>query len=736
MLSPKMEETMIKSLDSSEIALSIIVPAYNVEAYLVRCLDSIVCQLTDQIEVIVINDRSPGNCEEIIKIYQQKYHNIHYLRHKTNRSLMQSRITGIKNAKGRFVLHIDGDDALSETVCAEILRIIEDPEVDMIQYYIHAGVTLDAMDPTWHNPPEGILSVEEIRKTFYEGKLWWPLCGKAFSARLSKQALHYYPKENVHINSNEDMILFTPLLFLSKKCVVTHSCKYYYFNNPSSLTKQNIYSDPHKWEKITSDMQIARKEVLKFINTINAQDHTENMEKIMHANFIWLEKNIRKLPDKLYKQRLTSLISLANPTLAYETLLNYSFHALCAAAAKIQPKRRNTFKHIAVFTNMIGLGGAERVAAILCRYFVEDGYRVTLFTNEHPQYTDYPYPETATRHVLPSNQVERHTIINSTISIENIDVCIMVSNHTRPTLYDLVSCRFAGSYIIAMEHSMFFYPSHAKRNELFSLRQSAYSLAHVITCLSDEITHWWHAAGYPQAVHIPNPLTFDTPNIDLKPYRQRRPNILFISKLTAFKGAFHLPHILYEIRKNIPEATLTILGRNVLTEKENKLFCEILDDYVLRDAILMPGHIQDISEYCKHAMAFILPSRLEGAPMSLMEAKHHGVPAVLYSMEYLANTTEDDGCIFVPKEDVSAMSKAVIRLLQDETYWTNMSKAALNSLRFYSKENIIKKWKLLFDNLENASFPEEIYPMKYDSQEMFRLTMKEFCYSVKRWSSE
>jgi glycosyltransferase involved in cell wall biosynthesis len=716
----------------NKIDLSVIIPVYRVEIYLPRCLDSIVRQLTDNIEVIIIDDNSPGNCEEIVKAYQMQYRNIRYLRHKTNLSLMQSRITGIKNARGRFLLHVDGDDALSETVCTDILRIINDPEVDMIQYHIHAGSTLDAMTPMWHNPPESVLLMDDIRRAFYEGALWWPLCGKAFSTNLGRQALSYYPEENVHLNSNEDMILFAPLLFFSKKCIVTHSCKYYYFNNPNSLTKQNIYADTYRWEKITTDMRIAREEVLKFLHMIDAHIHLEKIEKIMHANFIWLEKNIRKLPDKLYEQRLASLMPLTNPFLAYETLLNRGFDALCMAAGLTPISTKKTFKHIAIFTNIIGLGGAERVAAILCHYFTEEGYKVTLFTNEPPQSTDYSYPRNIVRHVLPLNQIERHRFINDIVVTENIDICIMVSHYSRPTLYDLASCRFAGCYTIVMEHSMFFFPFHVNRNELFSLRQSAYSIAHAITCLSDEITHWWHAAGYKRAVHIPNPLTFDTHNIDIPSYSQRQHNILFIAKLMHYKGAFHLSHMLYEVRKSVPDARLTILGRNNLTKEENILFNEILDDYALRDAIDMQGHVHGVNEYCRDAMVFILPSHMEGAPMSLMEAKHHGIPSVAYSMEYLANTSEADGCILVPKEDAIAMSEAVIKLLQDEAYWTIMSQAALNSLKNYTKEKIMEKWKLLFDNFENPSFPKEIYPTNCDSQRMFRLTMEEFCYSVRR----
>ena len=91
------------------IKVSIIVPVYNVEKYINRCLDSLVNQTLKEIEIIVVNDESPDNSEEIIIEYQKKYNNIKYYK-KTNGGLSDARNYGIKYASGEYIGFVDSDD--------------------------------------------------------------------------------------------------------------------------------------------------------------------------------------------------------------------------------------------------------------------------------------------------------------------------------------------------------------------------------------------------------------------------------------------------------------------------------------------------------------------------------------------------------------------------------------------------------------------------------------------------
>lgn len=93
----------------TEVKVSIIVPVYNMEAYLARCLDSIVSQSLNDIEIIVLNDGSTDGSEAIIKRYEADDDRIRYISH-DNIGLGRTRNRGIEAAAGEYIGFVDSDD--------------------------------------------------------------------------------------------------------------------------------------------------------------------------------------------------------------------------------------------------------------------------------------------------------------------------------------------------------------------------------------------------------------------------------------------------------------------------------------------------------------------------------------------------------------------------------------------------------------------------------------------------
>ena len=93
--------------------VSIIVPVYNVEPYLNKCLDSLVKQTLEDIEIIIVNDNSPDNSEQIILEYKEKYPDkIVYIK-KENGGVSSARNAGLEVARGEYIGFLDGDDYVS-----------------------------------------------------------------------------------------------------------------------------------------------------------------------------------------------------------------------------------------------------------------------------------------------------------------------------------------------------------------------------------------------------------------------------------------------------------------------------------------------------------------------------------------------------------------------------------------------------------------------------------------------
>ena len=106
------------------IKVSVIVPVYNVEEYLEKCLESLVNQTLKDIEIIVVNDGSPDNSQKIIDRYKEKYHNIISIED-INHGQGYARNKGISLAKGKYIMFLDSDDTVELTILEKMYNIIE-----------------------------------------------------------------------------------------------------------------------------------------------------------------------------------------------------------------------------------------------------------------------------------------------------------------------------------------------------------------------------------------------------------------------------------------------------------------------------------------------------------------------------------------------------------------------------------------------------------------------------------
>ncbi|MDR0918395.1 MAG: glycosyltransferase, partial [Oscillospiraceae bacterium] len=92
--------------------LSVIVPVYNTEEFLPECLESIINQTYTNLEIIVVNDGSPGNCDEIVAEFAKKDKRIKYVIPSHNEGLLTARFRGFEQATGEYIAFVDSDDSI------------------------------------------------------------------------------------------------------------------------------------------------------------------------------------------------------------------------------------------------------------------------------------------------------------------------------------------------------------------------------------------------------------------------------------------------------------------------------------------------------------------------------------------------------------------------------------------------------------------------------------------------
>ena len=115
--------------------ISIIIPVYNVEKYIHRCLTSIIKQtMTEEVECIIVNDATPDKSIDIIQELLSDYRgniSFHIINHKKNEGLAAARNSGMKHAKGDYVIHIDSDDFCETTMLEEMYNKAEEFHTDI-----------------------------------------------------------------------------------------------------------------------------------------------------------------------------------------------------------------------------------------------------------------------------------------------------------------------------------------------------------------------------------------------------------------------------------------------------------------------------------------------------------------------------------------------------------------------------------------------------------------------------
>lgn len=128
------------------IRLSVIIPAYNVEKYIVRCVESVEAQDIVDAEILCINDASSDGTGGILKELSDKYSNITVITNEENRGLSFCRNRGIEIAHGEYLLFVDADDFIEENVLGSLYGCVKKEALDVLYFdYVHEYETEEDM---------------------------------------------------------------------------------------------------------------------------------------------------------------------------------------------------------------------------------------------------------------------------------------------------------------------------------------------------------------------------------------------------------------------------------------------------------------------------------------------------------------------------------------------------------------------------------------------------------------
>lgn len=218
--------------------ISVIVPVYNVEKYLHRCVDSLQAQTYENIEIILINDGSADKSGEICDDYAQRDDRVKVL-HQEYNGVADARNKGVAMATGEYIVFLDGDDEADKEYVGKLYKTLKDNDLDIAQCCLlrmRDGNPINKLEVK-----EGVRifnGMEMQMKTFDRDRYFCNVvCGKIFKKEFFEGLSFPYGR----INEDESMIYL--LTFKAKKVGIIDDYLYYYHYNGDSITekKYNIH---------------------------------------------------------------------------------------------------------------------------------------------------------------------------------------------------------------------------------------------------------------------------------------------------------------------------------------------------------------------------------------------------------------------------------------------------------------------------------------------------------------
>lgn len=216
--------------------VSVIVPVYKVEKYLNRCIESLVKQTYENLEIILIDDGSPDRCPEICDEWAEKDTRIKVL-HKKNMGVYLARQSGIECANGKYVTFVDSDDWIDNDYVEYMFNLLIKNNADIVgvgSYYCSEWDEFD--DSAYENMSEELLVYDNTNAIVNNILKYNSVWGKLFKTALFDNV----PVLEENYSLCEDTLL---LYFLSKACtkqIQSNICKYYYFRNANSVMQGQI----------------------------------------------------------------------------------------------------------------------------------------------------------------------------------------------------------------------------------------------------------------------------------------------------------------------------------------------------------------------------------------------------------------------------------------------------------------------------------------------------------------
>lgn len=286
--------------------ISVVVPIYQVKKYLSKCIDSIIGQTYENIEIILVDDGSTDGSGELCDEYREKDSRV-IVFHKENGGLSSARNVGIDHAHGEYIAFIDSDDWVDPRYLEVLYNIIVDEQCEIAQC-AHWDVWSEGLAYSDQESKSIIFSPKELAYAYHSIGLWQIILAwnKLYKTDLFKNIR--YPEGKIH----EDEYISYKVCWKASRIAVTYMKLYYYRHRENSIKTQ-------KYSYKRLDVHDAYKERAKFY-----EDRGEHKLAILtqRRHCKWIREAIAQIQKSDLEDQDTVINMLSSDAAAIEQVLD------------------------------------------------------------------------------------------------------------------------------------------------------------------------------------------------------------------------------------------------------------------------------------------------------------------------------------------------------------------------------------------------------------------------------
>lgn len=262
------------------IKISVIVPLYNAESYISKCLDSLVNQTYQNMEIIVIDDASTDNSANIVKEYADKYNNIIFIQNRENKKTFETKRIGMETATGDYIGFCDSDDYHEHNSFEYMLNRIQEKDYDMVT--VNSNNEDSKVEHSYYNKELFYSLINQGERYFMPISL--------FKKEVIKKALKDV-NYNLKVAYAEDHLWRLIILYYVESSLHTTTKLYHYRDNQNSISKNKTDNDLNISR--VKESSIVLEKMKEFLISKNIGD--EYIQVLVNKFYNFSEKTFRFL---------------------------------------------------------------------------------------------------------------------------------------------------------------------------------------------------------------------------------------------------------------------------------------------------------------------------------------------------------------------------------------------------------------------------------------------------------